>query len=242
LNYVLNTTALHHTNNVAYGVADDYTVLAWIKPPSIGTETNAAILAPGNTAQDTDAILLAMNNGAILGQTYRVLLMQSGQTTFKDYRFGLSLPDDTWTHVGYTWNGTNLLCYQDGTEDATPLKVTDLGGAQTDASRRGGLGASGKGQIAQSFEGPIHSVAMWNTTLDASNITALYNGGNGDGLNLSEDSGNYTQSSALVQWWLPGTQASPNLGAPAILSPGSVDFNIETGFTGGSILDDAPTG
>jgi hypothetical protein len=242
LNYALDTTALSHNTNLAYGIANDYTILAWIKPPSSGTETTAVIVAPGNLAQDTDGIQFSLNFGAVLGQTYRIVLEETLQTQFKDYRFGNTLPDDVWTHVGFTWNGTSLLCYQDATEDTGPLKVNDNAGTQTDASRRGGLGVNGKGQIATSFEGPIHSVAMWNTSLDASNITALYNGGNGDGLNLAEDSGNYNASASLVQWWLPGTQASPDLGAPAALSPGSIDFFTEAGFTGGSILDDAPTG
>ena len=55
------------------------------------------------------------------------------------------------------------------------------------------------GNPAQYFDGKIDEVAVWNVALNAADVTALYN--SGDGLKASADSGNYDNSGDLVGYW-----------------------------------------
>ena len=167
-----------------------------------------------------------------------------GNTTFKDARFGTmpTEPDAAiWTMVGATWDGSTLTTYQDGVLVVPSSTVPDDAGTQTDASRTGGLGVNAKNTAASAFDGHIHSVCLWNTTLDAPNILALYNGGNGDGFNMQENSGNYTGAANIVQLYLLGTRVSPNLGN-TVAGAGTFHFATETNLTDDDIVDEAPTG
>jgi len=49
------------------------------------------------------------------------------------------------------------------------------------------------------FEGKIDEVAIWNSALTASEITAIYN--SGTPIALDSDSGNYSSSADLQGWW-----------------------------------------
>jgi hypothetical protein len=55
------------------------------------------------------------------------------------------------------------------------------------------------GGLDQYFDGKIDEVAVWNVALNAADVTALYNSGNG--LKASADSGNYDNSSDLIGYW-----------------------------------------
>ena len=52
------------------------------------------------------------------------------------------------------------------------------------------------------YAGNIDEISIWNTTLDADAITALYN--SGVPIDLSSDSGSYDNSSDLIHWWRMG--------------------------------------
>ena len=49
------------------------------------------------------------------------------------------------------------------------------------------------------FDGEVNNESIWNTELSASNIAAIYN--SGTPIDLSADSGNYTESANLAAWW-----------------------------------------
>lgn len=49
------------------------------------------------------------------------------------------------------------------------------------------------------FDGELNNLAVFSTGLDANNIAAIYN--SGAPIDLSTNSGNYTQSSNLTAWW-----------------------------------------
>ena len=53
--------------------------------------------------------------------------------------------------------------------------------------------------IGSPFDGELNNLAIFNTGLDASNVAAIYN--SGAPIDLSTNSGNYTQSSNLAAWW-----------------------------------------
>ena len=55
------------------------------------------------------------------------------------------------------------------------------------------------GNLTQYFVGKIDEVAVWNVALNAADVTALYNSGNG--LKASANSGNYDNSADLIGYW-----------------------------------------
>ena len=235
-------TELYEGTNATLGIANDYTVMAWVKPiPSTIAALN--IISLGNTAQLTDNWELSCRSNS---ENFRMFMQgdSGGNTTRKDYRFG-TMPTEPsaaiWTMVGATWDGTTLTVYQDGVAVVPTSASPDDACVQTDASRRCGLGVNGKSTAATSFDGHIHSVCMWNTTLDADNILAMYNGGDGNGFNLRENSGNYTGASNIAQLYLLGTQVSPNLGK-YVEGFGSFHFADENNSSDDDIVDEAPTG
>jgi hypothetical protein len=61
------------------------------------------------------------------------------------------------------------------------------------------ISSGSAGSPGQYFDGKIDEVAVWNVALNAADVTALYNSGNG--LKASADSGNYDNSSDLIGYW-----------------------------------------
>lgn len=62
-----------------------------------------------------------------------------------------------------------------------------------------GARSNSTGAIDGHYSGRLDEFAMWTTVLDADAVTAIYN--NGSSIDLSEDSGNYDNSSSLQHWY-----------------------------------------
>lgn len=129
----------------------------------------------------------------------------SDGATIKNYLYSVPATGQWILHV-FTWDGTNVFFYKDGTLEASSSKDTDDSGTMTDTARGISLGYSIRWS-AYHMDGRLHSVAMWNTAFDQANVTALYNGGDSD-FNLLRSSGNYNQSTALKHWWRVGHDSS----------------------------------
>jgi len=61
------------------------------------------------------------------------------------------------------------------------------------------LGAWTRASVGNYFDGELNNLAVFSTGLDANNIAAIYN--SGAPIDLSSNSGNYTQSGNLIAWW-----------------------------------------
>lgn len=62
-----------------------------------------------------------------------------------------------------------------------------------------GARSNSTGAIDGHYSGRMDEFAIWTTALDADAVTALYN--SGSSISLSEDSGNYDNSSSLQHWY-----------------------------------------
>jgi Concanavalin A-like lectin/glucanases superfamily len=83
-----------------------------------------------------------------------------------DARSGGSLPLNTWSHLGATYNGTTLRLYVNGT-DAASRSVSGSVAAST-----GPLPVGGNGLAAEWFDGTIDEIRVYNRALTQAEIQA----------------------------------------------------------------------
>ena len=190
-NYVL---VLNGSNESAY-YADNsnfepanWSIQAWIDPTAIPTNSyNDYFIHKNKTyrigLEYTASGVEVMGSIRYSGDYYNV---NSGDQNFYVTTGG------GWYHVVLTFNGTNLILYVNGDEKDTysnsSLSTTDQSGVLS-IGRRHDTGSL-------YFNGKIDEVALWNTSLSANAVTALYN--SGSSLSASTNSGNYTSSGNLV--------------------------------------------
>jgi hypothetical protein len=100
-----------------------------------------------------------------------------------------------WHHISLTRNGTAILVYHNGvlahTGTSSATSPNDYDGELT-------IGAQDNGAVAF-YKGLLNEVAVWDKTLTANEISAIYN--NGLPINLTANSGNYTSSDGLQGYW-----------------------------------------
>ena len=114
----------------------------------------------------------------------------------KDWTTNLSIPQNEWSFVVVTYDGTYVKAYVNGEQQQTTLngfntQISELFiGAETINN-----GAS----FRNYFQGGIDEVAIWNESLTSTEISALYNGG--AGRDAATNSGGYTSNSNLRGYW-----------------------------------------
>jgi hypothetical protein len=83
----------------------------------------------------------------------------------------------TWHHIVGTWDGSTVRLYKDGSAVGTPVSKASVTYTSTGFS----LGRYyGDTISAQMFDGQIDEVAIFNRALSSTEVTALYNSGNGN--------------------------------------------------------------
>ena len=100
-----------------------------------------------------------------------------------------------WSHIAVTKSGGTVKLYHNGSEVHSGTGSSTTGNHSVDLL----IGTQAKSSATAFFNGLINEVALWNTTLDADAVTALYN--SGVPLLPTSDSGNYDNSSALQGYW-----------------------------------------
>jgi hypothetical protein len=115
-----------------------------------------------------------------------------------------ALRDDSWHHIGVTY---------DGSTDASGINIYTDGSAQTLTTHNDTLDGTtlndidlwvgGRhGSYNQPVLGNMDEFSIHDAELDATNIAAVYN--SGAPINLRSDSGGYDKSSNLLGWWQMG--------------------------------------
>lgn len=144
--------------------------------------------------------------------------------------------ENQWINAVVTRDGSNTKLYLNGSLEATA-------GASTIPSTAGNSFRIGNyTAYPNDFLGNIDEVAIWDsTTLDANNISAIYNVGNS--INISGNTGSYNQSSNLTHWYRFGDHAS-DTGSGGVAN-GNTITNIENaanpGTNDGSTINGTPS-
>lgn len=202
------TEHVANTSNNTQGIANNFTFEGWFRPTGSGGALRKMIMwrNTGGNANRIDLELPADTAAA----PFRVRLWNSAGTLFKDYTFG-AYTVNAWTCLGFTWNGTNLIVYQNGVDvTAGATKTVDTAGTMTDTGRAIIVGVD-ETVLLDRYVGLMYRLALWNTARSAASMTATYNSGNGNGFDVRTDSGNYAQRAALVHMW--DWRIAANIGA-----------------------------
>jgi len=176
--------------NVGDVSADIYTAAFWFKPDSPISKSSSYSYPLSLNVWD------GMSFGSITGSiTNEIALVYAGGAR-SAYTSASASISAAWHHMAFTHNGTGYDIYLDGADVTT---VTATQSVITASNVRIGTVTGSAGF----FPGRIDEVALWGTAaLSAAEIAAIYN--SGTPTDLTEDSGDYTSSGDLVNYWRMG--------------------------------------
>ena len=213
---VFNGTDEYMTGGVAkdLGSVDAFSIMGWVKYDVTAGSTFDALFratAAGNSITiQAKTPILAQVDGRIT-----INMNLPGGFEFKDMSWYDALPDDTWVHFVFTYDGAVggdlVTLYIDGVDQGVADAIgKDNAGNQDNTIVRlveiGGTAAFG----GTEWPGVNHQMSMWSNALTAGEVTTIYNGGSA-GFDLLTDSGSYVSSAALLHWWQLG-QNIANIG------------------------------
>lgn len=180
----LNHKEINYTDTASLRVSSNFTINLWAKMngsidgneflvwESGGTDDYA--LFYDNKGSDTDSI----GTGVDL----------SGGSAFVNINTGINR-SQSWEMITARYNGTHLSIFRNGSQSA----VTTASGTVTYAGGNSDNRLRILADVSINFylQGALDEIAIWNIALSASQISQLYNGGNGTSL-LNISSGNIT--------------------------------------------------
>ncbi|AWB28280.1 LamG-like jellyroll fold domain-containing protein [Halococcoides cellulosivorans] len=136
-----------------------------------------------------------------------------------------SLPDGEWTHVVGTYDGSEMVLYQDGTQVASQ----SVSGSITDYDGEHGLGIGASDDGLNSWSGSIDEPRIYDTALTSAEVSDLYRTG-GDGV----FDGNYSQT---IDSSDAGAWDSLTIDAPRVPTATTPDVTVQA-LDSGTVQDE----
>ena len=190
-NYVLNLNGSNsnnrhrvHLSNSAALRPDAFTIQLWVNPDVVETANLVFRIKTYKIGMMSDGF-----GGYVRGSGSPSPAWQSALSS------GITPSTNVWYHIVLTFASSVTKLYVNGSNVAT----TSTSGYTTNQTTQFvGIGDKAQNDDDYPFNGQIDEFAFWNEALTASEITALYNSGNG--LNAYVNSTDYTSSSNLVTY------------------------------------------
>ena len=184
-NYALNFDGSNDYVSIGNSIntgTSDFTISLWVRTDAIGSRQHVF----QQTGNNGIRLIAIASDGE-----FHSRLSASGS----DDDSGFTASANTWYHVAIVHNnsGNTLVWYVNAVERNTNTSVN----AQS-ASGNYYLGTNSNTDDHW-FDGKMDEVAIWNDILTSSEISAIYNSGNGMG--VSSNSGNYNSASNLQGYW-----------------------------------------
>jgi hypothetical protein len=132
------------------------TISVWIRPNSSGEGTFGRIIDKSTDSNNTGGWSIQMNGSAVMGQI-------SGSTCTSS---AISLSQ--WTHVVFTFDGTNWKLYINGVPNTTCAKSILPTGTSVGVTIGNRQGATDR-----TFDGLIDEVRVYNQALTAAQVAAI---------------------------------------------------------------------
>jgi len=156
--YTFNGTTSYLGNiDATYEIPVSFTVSAWVKTTTTGVYKFAV-----SNYHDPDGWCLGMTDNGTLdfevntGYVMSVAAINTG----------------SWVHIVGVWNGTNVICFQNGVKATGSAQAT----VTYDVNSRFQVGSR---ESASFWNGSIDEVAIWSRALTDGEVALLYNGGTG---------------------------------------------------------------
>jgi len=171
-----------YVSTSSFDLTTNKTVSFWIKLNSI---SSAGVYLFGN------------------GGSYYSYITSNGRTMYKyngsvaksiSISAANAISTGSWQHIVITGDGSSSVLYKNGTSIGTGVDITPLG-----LNRFGGDSVGG----SRFIDGLMDEVAVWDATLSADDVTAIYNSGVPNDLS-SASSYDTDRTSNLVHWWRMG--------------------------------------
>jgi len=226
-----STEFMANTTNNPLGIANIWSISLWYKADVNGFKNFFGV---SNSANNINRIRIQNDSGTGL----QIQLWDSAGTERKSFSYAGQLETGAWMNFLFTWDGTDLLAYKNGSL-LTPVKNTDNANTMTATDRRVIVGVFN--DLSQvKWDGPIHSIAVWDAEISAA-ASDIYNGGNGGGFDLGSNSGSYTFSGDLQHWWRLGLDSS-DIGKDSGLASTLIDVNANSeNIDASDIVSDSPS-
>ncbi len=183
-----NVGATNTTGKIKYGYdfdgSDDYidigdyiggkdalSISIWIYPDS--TSELQSIIGYYDYCGNDRALVIELVDGNLRVRTY-----SSGTTQIGTSLSTSTIPTNAWTHVAWTFDKTDKLhLYINGeledTDDATNLAIHDSGNNVYIGKMNPNCA------VTANYDGRLDEVGIWSRALNSTEVTQLYNGGDG---------------------------------------------------------------
>lgn len=155
---------LGNDSSITTGLESGFTISLWVYPTNLGTIQRLI----DNDYSDNSFFFLIRDN-----QKIRIAINKSN--TWYEYTTSFTIPENQWTLLTWIFDGSDgtSKIYKNLTEESTTL-ISNPDFSANDVL----IGRKGQSS-EQFFNGLIDEPAIWNRALTQSEITALYNSGDG---------------------------------------------------------------
>ena len=159
----------------------DYkSVSFWMRPST--TATPASSSYPVMTFFSWAYSAVAIGN-ATSAFTNELIMIQENSGGVKKTAWipaeGETIPSDSWTHLGFIWNGSNYDIYYNGVKKSVVANTGETDGGHvplsTNIALRFGHGGASGGTY---YNGDLSGIAIWSESLTDAQVLSIYNAGN----------------------------------------------------------------
>jgi len=147
---------------------DFISISTWVKwNPVPSGNTDPIIIGRDDAVERSWALYMSEDT------TLRFFIFVGGAAKIKDVSF--TPVQDQWYHIGATANGSEVRIYINGTDVGSPTAYSGNIDKDNTEIQIGDNEVGGSGD----FQGVIDELGIWNLSLNSSQMSALYNNGNG---------------------------------------------------------------
>ena len=234
-----DTEGLGTATETAIGIVNVWSIGIWFKPTDDGVAGSFSwdkIMCRIGPNVGTSRIDWELQGGEV-NAPYWLNMSKEPFGTLKRYTWESQAVEGAWNFAVITWDGTDLLLYQDGAVQTPTTTPIDDTGAQSDSDR--GVWVHQNSSNDKQMEGRIHSMGIWSVAMASGEIAELFSGASA--IDWASSSGDYVSSASLQHWWRFGHDSGDigkDYGKAAVLKDTMDDAENIT--AGDDIVTDAP--